>query len=131
MAAVGTPDKIAPPPATNGPSANIPINFDMGTTLVDAETRANVVVLAHALADVAHPEQHFLFVGHADIRGTEANNVLLSKRRAEAIYQSVILLEPTLQDRIEVTGRGASEPIDTGHNERAYRSNRRLQVLLK
>jgi outer membrane protein OmpA-like peptidoglycan-associated protein len=131
MAAATTSDKIARPAPTNGPSANIPIYFETGTTLVDDQTRANVAILAHALADAAHPEQHFLFVGHADIRGSEANNVLLSKQRAETIYQAVILIEPSLQNRIEVTGRGSSEPIDPGHDERAYRANRRLQVLLK
>jgi outer membrane protein OmpA-like peptidoglycan-associated protein len=102
-----------------------------GTTLVDEKTRSNIAVLAQSLADPNHPNQRYTFVGHADIRGDESNNVLLSKRRAEAIYQSVTLLEPSLQGRIEVTGRGSSEPIDLGNDERAYRANRRLQVLLR
>jgi outer membrane protein OmpA-like peptidoglycan-associated protein len=45
--------------------------------------------------------------------------------------QAVVLLQPSLHGRIDVVGRGSSEPIDPGHDEEAYRANRRLQVLLK
>ena len=118
-------------PTSNAASVSIPINFELGTTMVDDRTRANIAVLAEALADPAYAQQHFTFVGHADVRGVEPNNVVLSKRRAEALSQAVILLQPSLHDRIDVIGRGSSEPIDPGHDEEAYRANRRLQVLLK
>ena len=114
-----------------GRSVNIPINFEIGTTMVDEQTRDNIKQLASALADPEHPDQHFLFVGHADVRGIEANNVVLSKRRAEAMGQTVTQLQPSLRGRIDVEGHGSSEPVDPGHDEKAYRANRRLQVLLK
>lgn len=116
---------------SEGPSVNIPINFETGSVMVDEQTRANIATLAHALSDPEHTEQRYLFVGHADVRGNEAQNVELSKRRAETLCEGVILLVPSLQGRIEVTGRGSSEPIDPAHTEAAYRANRRLQVLLK
>ncbi|HEV7611205.1 MAG TPA: OmpA family protein [Steroidobacteraceae bacterium] len=125
------PDKAASPVINQQPATFVPINFETGTTLVDEQTRLNIAVLAHTLADSNHPNQRYVFVGHADIRGVELNNVLLSKRRAEAIYQSVTLLEPSLQGRIEITGKGSSEPIDLGNDDHAYRTNRRLQVLLR
>ena len=118
-------------PTGNVASVSIPINFELGTTMVDDRTRANIAVLAEALADPAYAQQHFTFVGHADARGVEPNNVVLSKRRAEAMAQAVILLQPSLHGRIDVIGRGSSEPLDPGHDEDAYRANRRLQVLLK
>ena len=118
-------------PTSNAASVSIPINFQLGTTLVDDRTRANIAVLAEALADPAYAQQHFTFVGHADVRGVEPNNIVLSKRRAETMVQAVVLLQPSLQGRIDVIGRGSSEPIDPGHDEDAYRANRRLQVLLK
>jgi peptidoglycan-associated lipoprotein len=99
--------------------------------MVDERTRANIAILAGALSDPANAQQHFIFVGHADVRGVEPNNLALSKRRAEALTQAVVLLQPSLQGRIEAVGRGSSEPIDQGHDENAYRANRRLQVLLK
>lgn len=112
-----------------GPSVNIPINFEFGTTTVDQRTRANIEVLASVLGDPSHAQQHYTFVGHADSRGLPANNIILSRRRAEAISQAVVQLQPSLHSRIDVIGRGASEPIDPGHTEEAYRANRRLQVL--
>lgn len=122
---------VTAPARNDGPSVNIPIHFETGTTLVDSQTRANIAVLASGLSDPAYSTQHFTFVGHADVRGSEANNIVLSKRRAEAIYQTVVALQPSLEGRIEVVGRGSSEPIDTGNDEQAYRANRRLQVLLR
>jgi outer membrane protein OmpA-like peptidoglycan-associated protein len=124
-------EPIPAPVRNDGPSVNIPINFETGTTMVDAQTRANIAILAGGLSDPAYSTQHFTFVGHADIRGSEPSNIVLSKRRAEAICQAVVALQPSLEGRIEVVGRGSSEPIDTGNNERAYRANRRLQVLLR
>jgi peptidoglycan-associated lipoprotein len=98
--------------------------------MTDEATGSNIGILAHALADKAHPGQEFVFVGHADERGNAQTNLILSRRRAEAIYQAVVAIEPSLKGRIEVTGRGSAEPLDPGHDERAYRANRRLQVLL-
>jgi outer membrane protein OmpA-like peptidoglycan-associated protein len=113
-----------------GPSINIPIHFETGSVVVDATTRANVAILAGALADPEHASQHYLFVGHADIRGNEAANVALSKQRAAALYQAVVAVTPSLRGRVDVDGKGSAEPIDPARNERAYRANRRLQVLL-
>jgi len=120
-------------PVTDAParsSISIPINFETGSVMTDEATSSNITILAHVLADKGHPEQQFVFVGHADVRGTEQTNLILSKRRAEAIYQAVVAAEPSLRARIKVTGRGSSEPLDPGHDERAYRANRRLQVVL-
>ena len=120
-----------PPPAMQGPSVNIPINFESGTAVVDARTRSNVRILARALTGPELAGKRFLFVGHADERGEADNNMALSKRRAETIHQSVILMEPSLEGRIDVIGRGEYDPIDPRSNEEAWRVNRRLQVILK
>jgi outer membrane protein OmpA-like peptidoglycan-associated protein len=114
-----------------GPSVPIPINFDTGSTRADEATRRNIAVLAHALVDPSMNGRRFLFIGHADERGDEGSNLVLSRQRAEAIYDDVVLIEPSLNGRIDVTGRGESDPIDPNHDERAYRANRRLQVLLQ
>jgi outer membrane protein OmpA-like peptidoglycan-associated protein len=114
-----------------GRSVLIPIHFDTGSARVDAETRHNVTVLASALAGPEFTSQRFIFVGHADIRGNEADNVILSKRRAETLADAVVMLQPSLEGRIDSLGRGSSEPLDPARNEAAYRVNRRLQVILK
>lgn len=119
----------APEPA--GPSVNLPINFNTNSTVVDDQTRANITKLADALRSPDLRDRHFLFIGYADVRGTQAHNRELSRQRAEAVYQVILKLDPTLAGRVEVIGRGALDPLDPAHNEAAYRRNRRLQVLLK
>src|SRR5262249_10345785 len=96
----------------NGPSVSIPINFDTATTVVDQRTRPNIVTLAHALADPAFAGRKFLFVGHADRRGSDEYNMTLSRERAQAMYGEIIRIEPPLEGRIQVDGRGFREPID-------------------
>jgi outer membrane protein OmpA-like peptidoglycan-associated protein len=122
--------KYQAPAGGGGPSVNIPINFDTASVTVDQETRPNIAVLAHALADASMQGRDFLFVGHSDMRGGDQFNVALSLQRADAISQSVIAIEPSLRGRIKFEGHGAREPIDTGTDARALRANRRLQVLV-
>jgi outer membrane protein OmpA-like peptidoglycan-associated protein len=114
-----------------GPSVNIPINFETATTLVDKRTWPNVTLLAHALADPSLSGRNFVFVGHADLRGTDDYNLSLSKQRAESMYRDMMLIEPSLKGRVEIVGRGAREPLDPGTDPEALRANRRLQVILK
>ena len=118
-------------PPGSGPSVSIPINFDTATTVVDKRTWPNIATLAHTLADPALAGRKFLFVGHADMRGSDQYNVTLSRERAQAMYRDVILLEPSLEGRIAVDGRGSHEPIDRGTDPEALRANRRLQVILQ
>jgi outer membrane protein OmpA-like peptidoglycan-associated protein len=122
--------KYQTPAGGSGPSLNIPINFDTASVIVDQETRPNIAILAHALADTSMEGRNFLFIGHSDARGGDQFNVELSRQRAEALSQSVVTIEPTLNGRIKVEGHGAREPIDTGSDARALRANRRLQVLV-
>lgn len=119
------------PPSAAAPSVNIPILFETNSTVVDEETRPNIMQLSQALQNPEFKGRHFLFVGYADIRGTEAHNLELSRERAQTIYQTLLRLDPTLEGRAEVTGRGSADPIDPRNTEDAYRHNRRLQVLLQ
>jgi len=132
-----TPAKKAPVPAKvatplpSGPNLNIPINFVTGSTVVDEQTRPNLRTLVEALRDPSFASQMFVFVGHADARGDEQRNMVLSWQRAEAIYSEVLQADPGLQGRVQVSGRGEYDPIDLGNDDNAHRANRRLQVLLK
>jgi outer membrane protein OmpA-like peptidoglycan-associated protein len=124
-----TPAPVARVPS--GPTLNIPINFETGKTTVDERTRQNVATLIEMLRSPEFAKQKFVFVGHVDARGDDQMNMALSWQRATAIYEEVVRAEPSLKKRIEVSGRGEYEPLDSGTDEAAYRANRRLQVLEK
>ena len=116
--------------STDRPSINIPINFEFNSTEVDPTTASNIELLARTLSGDELEGRNFEFVGHADIRGDSWSNMNLSRQRAKAIYEVVIGLEPGLEGRISVTGRGESDPIELGDSEADHHANRRLQILV-
>jgi hypothetical protein len=101
---------------------------------LDADTglpRDSARVLASTLAEAEFAGKRFLFVGHADRRGTAEGNMTLSMQRAVAIFNAVVALQPSLTGRIITEGRGSEEPLALGNTEEDYRVNRRLEVILK
>jgi outer membrane protein OmpA-like peptidoglycan-associated protein len=116
--------------AATGPSVNIPINFETARVAPDVQTRPNIDLLAHSLADPSLQGKQFRFIGHTDQRGEAQFNDKLSLDRAQAISDMVVSIEPALKGHIKVEGHGAREPIDAGTDPKALRANRRLQVLV-
>jgi outer membrane protein OmpA-like peptidoglycan-associated protein len=127
----GTESYTAPPAGTGGGSLNIPIIFKNNSVVLDDQTAPHLSLLAYTLAGKDFDGQSFTFVGHTDSRGDDAYNVYLSVQRAKAVTAGVVALEPSLQGRISVEGRGAHDPIDMGTDAKANRANRRLQVFSK
>ena len=115
----------------DGPSIRLQINFKFNSIEVDSITAENASKLARSLMDESLAGREFEFVGHADVRGDAMRNMELSRQRGMAIYASVVDLEPGLEGRITVSGRGETEPIELGSSEEAHWANRRLQVLIK
>jgi outer membrane protein OmpA-like peptidoglycan-associated protein len=68
--------------------------------------------------------------GHTDERGSDAYNLELSQRRADAV---VDYLEAYGIARKRLVGRGygETEPIDDAHNEQAWANNRRVQFIIR
>ncbi len=125
------------PAASGEPSSSadrrveIPLYFASNSTALDDATKANVAVLAETLARDDFGEQRFLFIGHADTRGEARVNKQLSLERARAVAVQVTLLQPELEDRIDVEGRGEAFPVAFGNTEADHRENRRLEVVAR
>src|SRR5439155_8572211 len=66
--------------------------------------------------------------GHCDKRGTEEYNRSLGERRALALREELIHLgiEPT---RIDTISYGEDKPVAQGHDEAAWRQNRRGEFI--
>jgi peptidoglycan-associated lipoprotein len=62
--------------------------------------------------------------GHCDERGTEQYNTALGDRRALAVREYLIKLGVE-SGRIRTVSYGESRPVDPGHNEEAWKKNRR------
>lgn len=74
-----------------------------------------------------NPTMRVRLIGHTDSIGSDENNMKLSKGRAESIRQNMIR-RGIDASRIEIDGRGESEPIATNETEEGRAQNRRVEM---
>ena len=72
----------------------------------------------------AHQPEKVTVEGYCDERGTEEYNLALGQRRAEAVKQDLVA-EGIAADRINTISYGKDKPFAPGHDENAWRLNRR------
>jgi peptidoglycan-associated lipoprotein len=72
----------------------------------------------------AHPQVKVTVEGYCDERGTEEYNLALGQRRAETVKQTLVA-EGIAADRINTISYGKDKPFAPGHDENAWRLNRR------
>jgi peptidoglycan-associated lipoprotein len=71
-----------------------------------------------------------LIEGHCDERGTAEYNLGLGERRAKAVKDSLIT-EGVAADRISIISYGKERPFVLGHDESAWKWNRRAHFVLQ
>jgi len=98
------------------------VYFDYNDSTVKKSERAKLQTLAECLKSSSSAP--LTVVGHCDERGTEEYNMALGQRRADAARTFLINLGVS-GGKVSVTSRGEEEPADAGHNEKAWRKNRR------
>ncbi len=76
-----------------------------------------------------HPGVAIIIEGHCDERGTSEYNIALGDRRAESARQFMIDLG-IAAERLTTISYGEERPLDPGHNETAWRKNRRVHFTL-
>lgn len=76
-----------------------------------------------------HPKVKIQIEGHCDERGTQEYNLALGERRANSVKQYLISLG-IADDRISTISYGEERPVDPGHDEEAYRKNRRAHFII-
>jgi OOP family OmpA-OmpF porin len=120
------PRAAAAPPVASGPAApDVLFHFD-GQRLGGGEPNAELGRVALALRDA--PDRRLLLRGHADRLGSPERNVVLSRRRADAVRRYLVALGAP-GERIDVEPVGDAEPVDTSDTPEAWARNRRVQVL--
>jgi len=114
------PVKPAPTVATVSPLKDIFFEFDDST--VRADQKQSVEQDFAYLK--AHPDAKVLVEGNCDERGTEEYNLALGERRAETV-KNALVAEGITADRINTVSYGKDKPFALGHDENAWRLNRR------
>lgn len=100
--------------------------FDFDSSELSAADRD--ALMAHGRYLAAHPEIALVVEGHADERGTREYNLALGERRAKAAEQ-VLLIQGAGRDQLQVVSFGEERPVAMGHDEEAWRLNRRVELL--
>lgn len=75
-----------------------------------------------------HGDTRVILQGHTDERGTPDYNVGLGERRAASV-RDALTARGARADQFSLTSLGEEHPADTGHTERAWRKNRRVEIL--
>ncbi|MBI3990409.1 MAG: peptidoglycan-associated lipoprotein Pal [candidate division NC10 bacterium] len=76
-----------------------------------------------------HPETRILIEGHCDERGTHEYNLALGEQRAKAVMEYLVAsgIEPS---RLSTISFGEEKPFVLGHDESAWRWNRRAHFVI-
>lgn len=131
-----------PVPTGGGPTANFnpddmnqdraaladdTIYFDFDSSAIKTSEEPKLAAVAAALK--ADDSARLLIEGNCDERGTEEYNRSLGERRALAAREALANLgvDPS---RIATRSYGQDRPVDPGHNEAAWRKNRRDDFVL-
>jgi peptidoglycan-associated lipoprotein len=103
------------------------VHFDFDSTVVKSGEKGKVARVADYLK--SHSADAVRVEGNCDERGTEEYNRSLGERRALALREELVRLgiEPS---RVDTVSYGEDRPVDTGHDESAWRKNRRGDFIL-
>lgn len=102
--------------------------FDTGVDQVSALDQERLRAVADYL--VEHADINIGLDGHADPRGTDEYNNVLSRERALAV-KALLLSQGVDESRIRVTGHGSSQAITGGASASSYAIQRRVDIILE
>ena len=102
------------------------IYFEFDSSQVPAESLD--LITAHGKYLAEHPQQRVRVEGHADERGSREYNVALGERRAKAV-ERLLRFQGVSDDQLEVVSFGEELPVAFGHDEAAWRLNRRVELV--
>lgn len=107
------------------PLAQRVIYFEFDSAVIDA--RFQPVLDVHSAYLKANPGFKVILQGHADERGSREYNLALGQRRAESVRQAMALLGVP-DGQMEAVSLGEEKPAVEGHDESAWKMNRRTEI---
>ncbi|MCB1100795.1 MAG: OmpA family protein [Kiritimatiellae bacterium] len=101
--------------------------FDYDSSIVSPSERGKLDAIVEFLR--ANPQSSLVVEGHCDERGSNEYNLALGERRAQSVraYLLGMGVEP---GRVTTKSYGEENPAALGHDEGAWRLNRRAQFSL-
>jgi flagellar motor protein MotB len=111
---------------------NVPVSlknilFESGTANLKKESRFELMALVQFLND--NPQLKLKITGHTDNIGTEADNQILSEKRASAVVD-FLKQKGIAMERLIHEGKGETMPVDDNNTEEGRQNNRRIEFLI-
>lgn len=104
------------------------IYFDFDSAVLNQEAQSLLQIKAQWLRD--NPAVVAVMIqGHCDERGTEAYNMALGAKRADAVRKFLDDLGLSMVS-FETQSFGEEKPVDSGHSEAAWAKNRRASFVI-
>jgi outer membrane protein OmpA-like peptidoglycan-associated protein len=102
--------------------------FDFDKAVLKPAARTQLAAVVQALKD--QPSLRVQVAGHTDSVGSDAYNMRLSQRRAEAVVNYLIQNSPTARENFVVEWFGKRQPIASNDTAEGRAQNRRVEITL-
>jgi len=115
----------APQPLVIKQSFSTDTLFDFDRAVIRPEGRAKLDALALQIGQITL--EVVIATGHTDSVGTEAYNIKLGERRAQAV-KAYLISKGVDKRRVYVESRGESQPVADNRNKEGRAKNRRVEI---
>ncbi len=113
---------------------SISFRFEPGSSRPDAQSRSNILQLAHALETGGLTPRKLVFAGFSDGDGAASSNARIALRRAQTVRNAVLAaVETEIPPSVEITTEGFGEamPMACDDTEWGRKVNRRVEVWIE
>jgi outer membrane protein OmpA-like peptidoglycan-associated protein len=112
---------------TEGKFVTRGILFDVNSDKIKPESYGVLKDIANVLTE--NSSVKVKIVGHTDSDGNDADNLALSKRRSEAVKNTLIKDFSIDGARMETDGKGETQPVDNNSTSEGKANNRRVEFI--
>lgn len=104
------------------------ILFDSGKAIIKPQSMGIINKIVAIMQEQS--DWNFEIIGHTDSDGDEKSNLELSFKRAQAV-KDLIIEKGISKDRLSISGKGESEPLNKNTTELEKTTNRRVEFIKK
>ena len=102
------------------------LQFETGKSIIKDESKPSLDILAEVLIS---KNWQLKLIGHTDNVGTDADNLILSKNRAEAVKNYLVSKGVNIGN-ITTEGKGETMPLVSNETEQGREKNRRVEFII-
>lgn len=120
-------DKATRDFSVEAPKLQYRITFNSNQASPTTDSLKTLMQIAKTFSDV--PLDKIVVIGHTDLVGNATYNQKLSEKRAQAVSDVLTAQYPLLKSKIQIVGKGKSEPLYMDTSEESNHLNRRVEFV--